>query len=343
MTDTALRDELAGFADKLDVPAVGGGVISATGETFDVVGVRRRGSPDAASLDHAWHIGSCTKSITAALYARLIEQGRTTWQTSIGDLFPDLRGQIHAEWQRRTIEELFYCRAGMRANPGLKLMRASWADRRALAEQRTAMAIQAMTPAPKRVGRFVYSNFGYMVIGAAIDRLTDGSYEQALDELLLGPLGITTLGNGAPRDIWGHSARLRLGSLLLFKGKPKHPDDPRSDNPPAFSAAGTLHLTLPDWAKFLKLFVRGGNGLLAARTIEELLSGPADYQMIKGWARAGLPGTSFGVQGSNTLWATAALLSENRDRVSLVACNDGRTRVLMQSALLAARLLEIDV
>ena len=72
-----------------------------------------------------------------------------------------------------------------------------------------------------------------------------------------------------------------------------------------------------------------------------LLSGPEDYRMLKGWARADLPGVSFGIQGSNTLWAAAAIVSEKRDRLSLVVCNDGRSRVVMKSALLAAELLAL--
>lgn len=338
-----LREELTRFATKLDVPAVGGGVIAADGTShLDVIGVCRRGSQQKASLDHQWHIGSCTKSITAAVYSRLIEQGRTSWEARIGDLFSDLRGRIHPAWESRTVDELFYCRAGMPANPSLKSMRASWGDTRPLPEQRTDTAVAAMTSAPNRVGKFAYSNLSYITIGAAIDRLTNGSYERALEELLLAPIGITSLGSGAPPNIWGHSGRLRLGSLVLFKGKPMPPGDPHSDNPSVFSSAGTLHLTLADWTRFLRLFIKGTRGPLEPETIDTLLSGPHDYPMIRGWSRTEIPGTSLAMQGSNTLWAATAVLSENLDRASLVACNDGRTRVVMQSAMLAARFLEMS-
>lgn len=277
--------------------------------------------------------------MTAALFARLVEEGHTDWQATVGDLFPDLREHIHPGWCKRPIDELFYCRAGMRANPSIKSTLASWNDTRAVADQRSDMAVECMQAPPRNVGKFVYSNLSYIVIGAAIDRLTGASYESALERWLLDPLRITTLGYGPPRNIHGHGPRLRLGGVLLLKGPPKDPNDARSDNPAVFSSAGTLHLTLPDWAKFVRLFVTDGNGLLQPSTIQHLLSEPPEYRMTKGWGRAELPGVSYGVQGSNTAWAASAMLSEDRRRAALVVCNDGRSRVLYKSALLAAELL----
>lgn len=343
MTEHPIRQELERFSATLDVPAVAGGVVTESDNNFDVVGTCRRNEQEKASLDHQWHIGSCAKSITAALYARLVEQGRADWQASIASLFPDLEDRIHAEWKNRTVDELFYCRAGMRANPTIKSTKARWMDKRSLPVQRTEMAVTAMTPSPKRAGKFLYSNLGYIVIAAAVDRLVGASYEQALDDLLLQPLGITTLGFGPPPHIWGHGAKVRLGSMLLFKGKPMDPKGMRSDNPAVFSAAGTLHVTLADWAKFLRLFISDGGDLLRPESIDVLLSGPGDNPMTKGWGRAELPGVTFGIQGSNTLWSAAALLSENHDRLSLVTCNDGRSRVVFQSATLAAKLLEVGL
>ena len=336
-----LPEALQRFAQTLGVPAVGGALIDANGSSsFEVEGHCKRGEDIAASLDQQWHIGSCTKSITAALFARLVEDGRTDWQASLGTLLPDLRGDIHPAWHDRPIDELFYCRAGMQANPSIKSMLASWSDTRTLQDQRSDVAVRYMQAPPKRVGTFVYSNLSYIVIGAAIDRLVGSSYEQALREWLLEPLGITSLNSGPPPDIWGHSSRLRLGSLLLGKGSAKDPAEVRSDNPAVFSSAGTLHLTLPDWGKFMQLFVTEGGGLLKPETVRHLVTEPPDYRMTKGWGRAELPGVSYGVQGSNTAWAASAMISEDFRRAALVVCNDGRSRVLYKSALLAAEILD---
>ncbi len=337
-----MRLQLDHFRRELGVPAVAGGILDASGEAvFDAVGTCRRDAELPVALSHQWHIGSCAKSITALLFARLVELGLVDWSTPVAAVFPDLGSAVHAGWQDRSFEELFYCRAGMRANPSLRLMRRFWPDTRDLTEQRSEVACVAMQKPPHKAGKFVYSNLSYMVIGAAIDRLTGQSFERALDEHVCRPLGITSLGYGPPPEICGHAAAVTLPGVGIFRGKAVAPGAPRSDNPAVFSSAGTLHMTMGDWAKILRLFVTEGGELVQPETLHTLLEGPAEYRIVKGWARADLPGVSFGVQGSNTMWAAAALLSQARDRLSLVVCNDGRTRVVMKSALLAAELLEL--
>ncbi len=337
-----MRRQLDQFRDKLGVPAVAGGVVEASGEeTFDAVGTCRRDEDLPVALSHQWHIGSCAKSITALLFARLVEQGLIDWSTPVASVFPDLADIVHVGWNERSFAELFYCRAGMQANPSLRLMRRYSSDTRDLVEQRGELAGIAMQKRPHRVGKFVYSNLSYIVVGAAIDRLTGKSFEMALDEHIARPLGMTTLGYGPPPDVCGHAAALSLPGVAVLRGRSVPPNAPHSDNPAVFSSAGTLHMSIADWAKILRLFITEGGGLVRADTLATLLDGPAEYRMLKGWARADLPGVALGIQGSNTLWAAAALLSEARDRLSLVACNDGRTRVLMKSALLASDLLAL--
>ena len=181
-----------------------------------------------------------------------------------------------------------------------------------------------------------------MVIGAAIDRITGVPYEEALTRHVLEPLGITSVGYGPPPIVWGHRARVQLAGLGLFIGKPADPQSARSDNPRMLSSAGTLHLTIADWAKFLSLFINDGGDLLQPETIDFLLkySEGSGAKMAKGWVKAeGIKGVSFGMQGSNTMWSAAALLNEKRTRLSLVVSNDGRTCIVSQTALLAANLL----
>src|SRR4051794_5116389 len=43
------------------------------------VGVRELGKEAKVMLDDRFHIGSCTKTMTAMLIARLVDQGKLTW------------------------------------------------------------------------------------------------------------------------------------------------------------------------------------------------------------------------------------------------------------------------
>ena len=99
---------------------------------------------------------------------------------------------------------------------------------------------------------------------------------------------------------------------------------------------------MADWAKFVRVFLVGGSSLLHASTVDRLLQTPhgGEYGMAMGWMRTRtLPGAAFVMQGSNTMWSTAALIDSDRRHAVLIACNDGRNRVLNGTARLAASLL----
>jgi D-alanyl-D-alanine carboxypeptidase len=317
--------ELTAFRDRYGIPAVAAAVVTSDGDVdLDLVGARVRGGDPVGARD-AWHIGSCGKAMTAALYARLVEQGEAEWGVPVARLFPDL--ETHPGWETVTIDGVFVGEGGLQPDLDRTALRAAYADTRPLAVQRTEVTAEALAEAPHRPGRFRYSNLGYIVIGAAIERITGVPYEQALRIHVLEPLGITSAGFGAPPAIRGHRA-----------GTPAPPDDPRADNPPVMSPAGRLHLNLHDWARFQQVFISEGGGFLEPATIERLLT-PATAQS-PGWAPARrLAHVSMGQQGSNTFWVATALIDRSREHTAMVVCNDGRRRLLAGTAKLAARLL----
>lgn len=293
-------------------------------------------------MSDRWHIGSCTKTFTAALWARMVERGQAEWDMPMAEARADLGSDVHGDWSDQTVDSVLRHHAGISADLSPDQMMRAWDDPRPLADQRTDMARRALDVAPDDPGQFRYSNLGYIVVGAAIDRLAGATFEQALDTCVLAPLGIETAGFGPPGEVWGHPARFRLGGLGLLAGPPADPSDPFSDNPAVLSAAGTMHITMADWAKFVRVFLRGGSDLLSEATVDRLLLTPygGRYGMAMGWRRTGsTPGVGYAMQGSNTMWSATALIDDQRRRAVLVACNDGRNRVLNSSARLAASLL----
>jgi CubicO group peptidase (beta-lactamase class C family) len=317
--------ELGAFRDRHKIAAVGAALVTADGAVeLTLIGGRVHGGDPVQAAD-AWHIGSCGKSMTAALYARLVEQGEAEWGVPVARLFPDL--DAHPGWDAVTIDDLFVGEGGVRPDLHRKALAAATADTRTPVAQRTDVAAAVLAGPPERPGRFRYSNLGYMVIGAAIERIAGVPYERALQAELLEPLGMTTAGFGAPPAIRGHRGRT-----------PAPPDDPRSDNPPVMGPCGRVHLSLQDWARFQQLFISEGAGFLEPASIERLLT-PAQAQS-PGWAPArGLAHVSMGQQGSNTFWVATALIDRDRERTVMVVCNDGRRRLLAGTAKLAARLL----
>jgi D-alanyl-D-alanine carboxypeptidase len=347
VADNPLGPLLADFRQEHAVPALGGALVDRDGGLdVDVVGVRIRGGDDPVTRGDRWHIGSCCKSITAVLYARLVERGDAGWGAPLPALFSDLAPAIDPAWATVTIDDVFVSQAGLPANLGRAEMKAAFRDAAPLVEQRTAVTAAAFARPPRRPGRFLYSNLGYIVIGAAIERITGLPFESALALHVLDPLEIGSAGFGPPPDLWGHGGRmLALGPLGLFDiggGAPADPERIESDNPGVMSPAGRLHITLEDWATLQRVFLGGAKGFLRPETVEHLLT-PAPgrgYRHALGWARVhGVDNASLGQQGSNTYWVATALIDRQRERTAMVVCNEGRARLLRKTPELAARIL----
>src|SRR2546423_15587040 len=52
-------------------------------------GVRKRGTGQRITFDDRFHLGSCTKAMTATLVAMLVEEDNLNWTTTLGELFAD--------------------------------------------------------------------------------------------------------------------------------------------------------------------------------------------------------------------------------------------------------------
>ena len=339
--DSALSE----FRRKHRVAAVGGAIVDSDGETISqVLGVRRRDSPDDVLLSDSWHIGSCTKSITAALWARLGELGFANWDTPLHDLFEDL-DTVHSGWTGVTIRDALQCRAGFSPNIGRVMFKSSWEDNRPLTEQRSHVVEQALQHAPISYRKFVYSNLSYIVVGAAIDRVAKMSFECALERYIFEPFDVLTAGFGAPQVICGHRSRVNLLGKRSIRGTPANPDDRASDNPGVYSSAGTLHLSLDDWGTLIRMFLADNDGdLLNDQSLTTIFRAPAQpgYGMAMGWMQSPRSlGVSYYMQGSNTLWSATSMLSMDRKRSVLIVCNDGRSKILDQCVTLALQLFMI--
>src|ERR1043165_8579602 len=76
-------------------------------------GVRKRGSADGITLDDRFHLGSCTKAMTATLVAMFVEDGKLNWTTTLGELFADTVKRMHPAWEKATLRQVLAHRAGL--------------------------------------------------------------------------------------------------------------------------------------------------------------------------------------------------------------------------------------
>ena len=233
-------------------------------------GVRKRGTAERITIADRFHLGSCTKAMTATLVAMLVEEGKLNWTTTLGELFADTVKPMHPAWEKVTLRQVLAHRAGLRHEPdGLAQVfnelvrppraRLAWAmiqSMGTLPQQRLEIARQALSRPPgiPPDTKYWYSNVGYILAGAVLEQLTGRAWEELMRERLFQPLGISTGGFGPPgtadktEQAWGHSPVL---------GKPLDPRSPAAEIPLFNGPAGLAHMTVTDWAKFIALHLRG--------------------------------------------------------------------------------------
>lgn len=315
------------------LPAMGAAIVGPEGlRAIGVSGLRALGQPTPVTIHDRWHIGSCAKAMTATLIARLVEQGKLTWTTTIGEALGEAYPKLHPGMRDANLIQLLSHTSGMAANPSMPQMLKLFAAKGTPRESRRALLTVALAqpPAVER-GAFRYSNLGYTVAGAIAEAACGEPYLALLQRELARPLGITSLALGAP-------------------GKPGKPaDQPRghgaagaiepggnADNPPALGPAGTLHCTLTDWARFARLHLRGAIALRAKpaaapkllvgldsfRRLHEPQPGPARYAL--GWAWIDSDWSDQRIlfhNGSNTMWYCNLVIAPRRGFALLVTTN----------------------
>ena len=78
------------------------------------------------TTNDVFHIGSDTKSMTATLTAMLIEEGKLRWDTTIADVFPELKGKMDKQYEAVTVEQLLTHRGGVPGAPPAAAWKRAW-------------------------------------------------------------------------------------------------------------------------------------------------------------------------------------------------------------------------
>ena len=151
-----------------------------------VAGVRKRGTAERITLDDQFHLGSCTKAMTATLVAMLVEEGKLNWTTTLGELFADTVKLMHPAWEKVTLRQVLSHRASLRLEPDgqgvAELVRPPRARLGTLPQQRLEIAREALSRPPgiPPDTKFWYSNVGYVLAGAVLEQLTGRPWEDLM-------------------------------------------------------------------------------------------------------------------------------------------------------------------
>lgn len=299
----------------------------------NAVGFRKHGTADVVTVHDRFHLGSVTKSMTATLAAILVEQGKISWTTTIGESFPELGAQLHKDYREVTLEQLLAHRGGAPENAPKDLWAAAWKAEGPPSEGRLAFVkgLLARKPETKPGTKMVYSNQGYAIAGVMLEKATDSTWEELMRTRLFEPLGMHSAGFGAPGtpgqvdQPWGHTKR-RVGGFRSV------PPGPGADNPPAIGPAGTVHCSLSDLAVYVQHHLMGEKGestLLRADSFRKLHTavGGGDYAL--GWVVLERPwsgGRALMHNGSNTMFYIVIWMAPEKNSAVIAATNIGDPR-----------------
>ncbi len=308
-----------------NVPAIAGmhikqGVIS---EQF-ALGQRSAQNTMEVSLSDRWHIGSITKSFTATLAARLIETDVIQWDTQIQDIFN--ADEYNQKFAEITLIDLLSHTSGIEADV-LKVSNwNSYFDSDLpITTQRQIMAKELMNMPGSKIGQFNYSNGGYVVAGAMLERVMATNWETLLEEYVLLPMDINDAQFGAPYDgveltqPYGHNWKSGNWQAVNPTGK-------YADNPKVIGPAGTLNMSLNSLQKYAQIHLQGNlgnNDFLTTANFKRLHQEVANTNYALGWA---INNKIISHNGSNTMWFAVLAINLSTQTITIAATNAGGSK-----------------
>jgi len=322
--------QLAPIRAKYDLPALAGaayyrGQTVATG----VTGVRKYGDPTPVTIDDPFHLGSCTKSMTATLVAMLVQEQKLDWKAPLTTYFPEMKTTMAPALRKVTLAHLACHRSGMSGESwpkdlgfqALHDLPGSFREQR----QIYAQHILKETPIAELGAKYIYSNRNYALLGIVAERVANEAWEALMTRRLFKPLGMQTAGfqaMGTPDKIdapWQH--RMDAGKRTpIAPGK-------YSDNPEVIGPAGTVHCSIKDWLKYASAHARGetgGSSLLSAESFKYLHTPQFGGDYAFGWIltqRDWGRGTVLTHGGSNNMNFATVWIAPRRDFAVVGATN----------------------
>lgn len=288
-------------APGLTAAVISGGKLAGVG----LVGIRKGGVPIPVQRADLWHIGSCTKAMTATLIALQVEKGKMRWDMRIAEVLPELKDAIAAGYRDVTLEQLLNHRSGLPNQPPSEVWDEAWAQRGTVIEQRLAFAKANLARQPEVAAgtKYIYSNTNYTVASCMLERALEQPWEKLMREQLFPPLMMRLVGFGMP------GSPGQVDQPWAHKWRNNRLEPQQLDNPPAIWPGGGVHCSIWDFSRFVAFHLAGARGegrLLKAETFSALHYPPeGDEPYAMGWLR-GRPewadgGYTLTHTGSNTL------------------------------------------
>ncbi len=273
------------------------------------------------SPDTIFDLASLTKAVaTATAMMRLVEEGRVELDAPAARYLPELRGGGR---ERVTVRHLLTHRAGLPAVDPLSGYEG---------ERDAVLARILRTPLESAPGaRVRYSDLGFVILGALVERVSGRGLDAYVRETLSEPLGMRETRFSPPED-WrprvAPTERAERRGGVLIRGDVH---DPRAFRLGGVAGHAGLFSTADDLSRFARMLLREGEldgvRVLSRETVRAMRARDGALERGLGWdmGHATLSPSAFGHGGytGTSLW-----IDPERDLFVLLLSNrvhpDGR-------------------
>ena len=181
----SLHDLIRARMDELRIPGVALGILLDGEEHTAGFGVTNINHPLDVDAQTLFQIGSITKTFVGTAVMKLVEQGRLSLDTPVQEWLPDFRVQDDATSTQVTMRHLLTHTSGWVGD---------YFDQTGDGDDALEQVVTRMAQLPQLTpidGHWAYNNSGFYVAGRIIEVITGQTFEDAMDELVLQPLGMS--------------------------------------------------------------------------------------------------------------------------------------------------------
>jgi len=275
----------------------------------------------------------------------MVEEGKLSWHSTIESVFPEIADKMDQRVRKVTLERLLSHTSGMpRDNEDFgNLLKASFDIEGNLDALRYWLVKEwCKLPLASDPGaKFAYSNMGYTIVGAMIERVAGETWDELITKRVFMPLGLKTAGLGCQSSLGkidaplGHS--IRNGKVAAYLA------GPNGDNPPIIGPAGIAHMSVLDFARWGGWNAGSGNRkpfIVRPETMDKLHSSvismpprkdappgtPPSGKYALGWGELDVKWAPYPLLyhgGSNQMNLAHIWLDKKRDMAMVILTNIG--------------------